>query len=260
MTIETIGHGDSRVDIYRHVGDPRWLAERGLFVAEGRLVVARLLESRCEIESILVTPAAREALGPLLPEDRPVLVAEQAIVNAVTGFNFHRGCLAIAKRPTAIPLEAFASARRVVVLEGVNNPDNIGGIFRTAAAFGVDGVVLDPSAGDPLYRKAVRTSMGAVLRLPFARAHEWPASLRVLRGWGFTVAALSPSGGLTIDEFSATLARGSRLALIAGAEGPGLSSAAISEADASIRIPVDPSSDSLNVVVALSIALHQLRA
>ncbi|HET7221212.1 MAG TPA: RNA methyltransferase [Vicinamibacterales bacterium] len=253
-----VERGDPRLEDYRHVGEPRWLQDRGLFVAEGRLVVARLIEAGYDIPSILVTATALRALAPM-PDPHRVLVADQAIVNDVTGFNFHRGCLALARRPPAIPLESFAAASRLAVVEGVNNPDNIGGIFRSAAAFGADGVVLDPSAGDPWYRKAVRTSMGAVLRLPFARASAWPADLRLLREHGLTLAALTPAGAMTVDEFAAARPRDARIALIVGAEGPGLTDAALREADVTLRIPVDPASDSLNVVVALSIALHRLR-
>lgn len=254
-----VERGDPRLEAYRHVSDPRWLEEHGLFVAEGRLVVARLVDSGFAVESILVTPAALQALGARLTA-QPVLVADPSVVNDITGFNFHRGCLAIARRPPPAPLETFVAASRLVVVEGVNNPDNIGGIFRSAAAFGAGGILLDRSAGDPLYRKAVRTSMGAVLRLPFARAAEWPAALRALGEHGVTLAALTPSGAATVDEFAATLAAGARVAVMVGAEGPGLSRAALHEARITLRIPIDPCSDSLNVVVALSIALHRLRA
>jgi tRNA G18 (ribose-2'-O)-methylase SpoU len=253
---------DPRLEPYRHVGDPRWLESRGLFVAEGRLVVRRLLETdRYTVESILVTPAALGAIKPFVKANHVVHVAAQAIVNGVTGFNFHRGCLAVARRPaTATPLAAFSAAARLIVLEGVGNPDNIGGIFRTAAALHADGIVLDPTSGDPWYRKALRTSMGAVLRLPFARADAWPDCLDNIRSMGIAVVALSPSGSLTLDEFGATLRAGDRVAILAGAEGAGLTPAARAHADTTVRIPIDPHSDSLNVVVAVSIALFRLRA
>jgi tRNA G18 (ribose-2'-O)-methylase SpoU len=159
-----------------------------------------------------------------------------------------------------VPLETFFSASRLVIAEGVNNPDNVGGLVRSAAAFGADGIVFDGSAGDPLYRKAVRTSMGAVLRLPFTRVHELPAALRALREHGLTLAALTPLGTATVDEFAAALAPGARVAVMVGAEGPGLTGAALRAADVALRIPIDSSCDSLNVVVALSIALYRFRA
>ena len=157
--------------------------------------------------------------------------------------------------------EAAGSARRVVVLEGVANADNVGGAFRNAAAFGVDAVVLSPTCCDPLYRKAIRTSMGAALRVPFARAGaaEWPAALGRLRAAGFTLVALTlrePSE--TLDAFAAR-ARPARLALIVGTEGAGLSAAVESSADVRVRIPIRGDVDSLNLASAVGIALYALR-
>jgi tRNA G18 (ribose-2'-O)-methylase SpoU len=250
---------DPRLESYRHVGDPPWLAANDLFVAEGRLVVERLIASRAfAIESVLVTPAAHRALEPHFSGDLIVYLADQSVVNGVTGFNFHRGCLALAKRPQPIDLSALAEARRLVVLEGVSNPDNVGGVFRSAAALGAAGVVLDSSSGDPFYRKSIRTSMGAVLRVPFVRLSAWPDGLAVLRKMGYIVVGLSPAGTQTIDAFARALAPGTRVAVLAGAEGPGLSDRALVEADATVRIPIDSQSDSLNVVVAVSIALHRM--
>ncbi len=250
---------DPRLEPYRHVGDPGWLAERGLFVAEGRLIVARLFEMGHAADSLLVTPAARKALGAMDGVRCPVYVAPPPILDGVTGFHFHRGCLAIAPRLPARRFDDVAAAERLVVLEGVGNPDNVGGIFRVGGALGAGGVLLGPGCGDPLYRKSVRTSMGAVLRVPFAPMSAWPGDLQTLKEKaGFTIVALSPSGRATLEEFAASLAPGTRCALLAGAEGPGLSAAALSAADATVRIPIDPRSDSLNVVVAVAIALSRL--
>ena len=253
---------DQRLAAYRHVGDPRWLEAQGLFVAEGRLVVDRLLaHGGYRIASILLTPAALAAFGSTLALRHDVLVASQAIVNGVTGFNFHRGCIALVHRPEPADLDrVVAAARTLVVLEGVGNPDNVGGIFRSAIALGVGGVLLDPTSGDPWYRKALRTSMAAVLRLPFARVDPWPAELARLRPLGFRIVALSPSGSITIDECAARLGGTSRVAFMAGSEGAGLSDAAMAQADMIVRIPVDPLTDSLNVVVAVSIALARMRS
>lgn len=265
---------DPRLQNYRHVGDPVWLEQHGLFVAEGRLVVERLFSltggdvsstggvrehGGFVVESVLVTPAALRALEPDLDPAWLVLVAEPAIVEGVTGFKFHRGCLALVRRPSELlPLSAFAQARRLILLEAVGNPDNIGGIFRSATALGADGVLLNPACGDPFYRKAVRTSMGAVLRLPSTRVDPWLPGLGTLRDMGFAIVALSPTGELTLEEYRATLPADARLALVAGAEGYGLSTATIAAADVTVRIPVDPLSDSLNIVVAVSIALSRL--
>ena len=251
--------GDPRLEPYRNVGDAGWLRARGLFVVEGRLGAARLLALGAAVESLLVTPAAFAAFDPALLARCTVYVAPQAIVNGVTGFDFHRGCLALAPRPPLRAPDEFSLARRLVVLEGVNNPDNVGGIFRSAAALGADAVLLGPGTGDPLYRKAVRTSMGAALWLPFAELDPWPGALRRIRAMGFEMAALSPSGTLTLDEFVEQTPPDARLALLVGAEGTGLTQAALAGSDTTVRIPVAARSDSLNVTVAASIALDRLR-
>jgi tRNA G18 (ribose-2'-O)-methylase SpoU len=260
--IEPISSGDDpRLEPYRRVGDPGWLRRQGLFVAEGRFLVGRLAAERPhDIASVLVTPSALTALAPALPAVS-VFVAAPAILERITGFNFHRGCLAIAARPAPAALTAFDAARRLVVLERVGNPDNVGGIFRSAAALGADGVVLDPGSGDPFYRKAVRTSMGAVLRLPHAVADRWPSALEDLRSAGFLVAALSPSApaAVTVDAFVRGLDRRERIAVMAGSEGEGLTPSALALADVAVRIPIDERSDSLNVVVAVAIVLERLR-
>lgn len=251
---------DPRLQHYRHVGDPAWLESQGLFVAEGRLVLERLIEyGRFVVDSVLLTEAAFRGIEARLDPSWLVLVADPAIVDGVTGFKFHRGCLALVHRPSgALPLSAFARARRLILLESVGNPDNIGGIFRSAAALGADGVLLDPACADPFYRKAVRTSMGAVLRLPFTTIDSWPQGLAALGDMGFIVVALAPSAELTVDQFAATLSPDANLALLAGSEGSGLTAEALSAAHTTVRIPVDPRSDSLNIVVAVSIALQRL--
>jgi tRNA G18 (ribose-2'-O)-methylase SpoU len=251
---------DPRIAAYSYVGDPAWLRERGLFVAEGRLVVDRLIEgARFEIVSLLLTPAAFDPLRDRLAAvSSDVLVAEQTILNGITGFNFHRGCLALARRNYESSAN-LACASLAVALEGVGNPDNVGGIFRSAAALGADAILLDPACGDPFYRKAIRTSMGAVLRVPFARLARWPEDVIELRGAGLTLVGLAPRGSITIDEFAAHQSESGRFLVLAGSEGHGLSNAALHACDALVRIPIAEEYDSLNVVVAVSIALHRLR-
>jgi tRNA G18 (ribose-2'-O)-methylase SpoU len=257
---------DPRAAEYAHVGDPAWLLENGLFVAEGRLVVRRLLEAnRYPVRSVLVTPAAVAALGSALaaaPDQLPVYVCEQNVLNALAGFNFHRGCLALAERPLdAIPLDRLAAAERLLALEGVGNPDNIGGLFRVAAAFGAGGVLLDQRCGDPLYRKAIRTSMGATLRIPFLRSASLLDDLRWLQRSGAVLVALTPKTPATaLAAFAATLQPPARLVLMLGAEEPGLTASALDAADHKVRIPVSRDVDSLNVVVAAGIALATLPA
>ena len=277
MPIERVaGAGDPRIALYRGLSDRELLAAHGLFIAEGRLVVQRAIEHcRPRVRSVLLNDAAyRQLEGVLrsLDPQIPIYIASTREFASLTGFNIHRGCLALVERPPAIAagdlLRSLPRAetgraaavwfpRAVVVLERVANPDNVGGIFRNAAAFGAAAVLLDPGSCDPLYRKAVRTSMGAVLRVPFARVGDWPAGLEELRRAGFRIAALSPRRpALTIDELAA--ARPSAIALLAGAEGEGLSPAAAEMADWRVRIPIDPGVDSLNVAVAVGIALHRI--
>src|SRR5262245_33656528 len=163
---------DPRVADYRAVAEPELARERGLFVAEGRLVVQRVIDAGpTRIISLLVDEAGRRALETSLarlPAVTPVYVCDTALLTAIAGFNIHRGCLALAERPVSGTVDGLLrKSRLLVALENVANADNIGGVFRNAAAFGADAVILSPSCGDPLYRKAIRTSMGAALSVPF---------------------------------------------------------------------------------------------
>jgi tRNA G18 (ribose-2'-O)-methylase SpoU len=248
---------DARVAGYRHIGDPDRLLDLGLFVAEGRLVVRRLIDlQQWDIESILVTRPAGEALGDVLKDTSArVYVADQSIMNTLAGFNIHRGCLALVRRPPTPTLDRIAAGplSRVLVLEGVSNPDNVGGLFRSAAAFGIELVVLGPDCGDPLYRKAIRTSMGATLSVPFVQAPQWPGAIRDLRTDGFTVVALTPAmSAAPLEEVFPH----AKLALLVGSEGTGLTEAAMQTATLRIRIPTTPAVDSLNVTTAASIAMY----
>ena len=252
---------DPRVAAYAHVGDPGWLRDQHLFVAEGRLVVRRLLEAGTfTVRSVLVTPAALAALEDVLDPAFPAYLCEQQTMDAIAGFNFHRGCLALGERPPRIDaLGGLARARRLLALEGIGNPDNVGGLFRVAAAFGLHGVVLDRACADPLYRKAIRTSMGAALRVPFATLDDWVAGLRGLRDGGAEVVALTPDLSATpLADYATRVFPERRLVLMVGAEGPGLSPAAFASATATVRIPIAADVDSLNVVVAAGIALAAL--
>lgn len=261
MVVSIEDASDRRLSPFSAVGLPSALEAAGLFVAEGRLVVQRLIEdARFQIAAILVTKAAYFAQSALLDGvSAPVYVCDRRIVNAITGFNFHRGCLALGRRPTwTTSIGAFTHATRLLALEGVGNPDNIGGLFRSALALGADGLLLDMMSGDPLYRKAIRTSMAAALRLPFARTFDLPAALATLRSHGFRLVALTPDPGAeSIDELAH--AKRDRLVLMLGSEGSGLTSGTMDLADIRARIPIDSRADSLNVVVAAAIALHGLR-
>jgi tRNA G18 (ribose-2'-O)-methylase SpoU len=260
---------DARLADYRHVPDPELLRRGEVFVAEGRLVVRALLASSPHrTRSVLLTANAFEALADVLEPrlaDLPVFLVEQGAIEALTGFNIHRGCLAVGERPRRLTvgelLARLPGARRLVVLERIANADNMGGIFRNAAAFGADAVVLGPGCCDPLYRKAIRVSMGAALRVPFCDAGDWGADLERLRAAGFTVAALVTDGGAgDIALHASSFPPGGRLALLAGSEGAGLTPEALARADLALRIPMAPGVDSLNVATATGIALHRFFA
>jgi tRNA G18 (ribose-2'-O)-methylase SpoU len=260
------GPDDPRAADYRDVGADRRLRERGLFVAEGRLVVERLVrDRRFAVRSFLFNAAAFRALGPLtadLGDDVTAYLCETGDFAGLTGFNLHRGCLALAERPAPLPVDSvIAGARSLVVLEAVANADNIGGIFRNAAAFGAGGVVLSHECSDPLYRKAIRTSMGATLRVPFATAPAagWRTALEGIRAAGFQLVAMTLAAGATRLDAFARGPRAGRVALVLGAEGHGLSGATEALADVRVTIPIEGAVDSLNVSVAAGIALCALR-
>ena len=182
MAVERVeGATDSRIAAYRDVRDADLVRVRGLFVAEGRLVVRRVIEDpRYRVESILVNDAALndlESTAKGLAGEVPVFVTDADGLARIAGYDVHRGCLALVHRPPPLPVdELLAQAETLVVMEGVTNADNVGGVFRNAAAFGAGGVLLSPTCCDPFYRKAIRTSMAAVLHVPFARADDgdWP--------------------------------------------------------------------------------------
>jgi len=248
---------------YADVGNPKELRRRGLFVAEGRLVVRRLLEGRrFRVASVLVSETARAALADVIDAQAgalDVFVAPPRVMSEIAGYNVHRGCLALAERPSAEPqMDGILRDRDLlVVLERVVDADNVGASFRNAAAFGA-AVLLSPGCCDPFYRKAVRTSQAAVLTVPFATLEPWPAALGRLRQAGFAVAALTTSPqAVTLAGFVHD--RPPRLALVLGTEGSGLTADAIGQANVLVRIPIDPAVDSLNVATAAAVAMARVR-
>jgi tRNA G18 (ribose-2'-O)-methylase SpoU len=254
--------GDGRLDEYRSVPDPESLTRRGRFVAEGRLVVRRLLgESRLETRSVMLTPPAYESLRDLLSahSSLPIYVVPQKVMNEVAGFNFHRGCLAIGTRPPERRWQELADlARRLVVLERLGNVDNVGAIFRSAAAFGVDGVVLQDDCADPLYRKAIRTSMAAALTVPFARTGSCAEVLRQLAASGWMTIALTPAADAPALREVASTCGGRPVAVVLGHEGEGLLPETMAACTDRARIPIAPCVDSLNVATAAAIALYEM--
>jgi tRNA G18 (ribose-2'-O)-methylase SpoU len=253
---------DERLADYRNIPDPELVERRGIFVAEGRLVVTRLLEqSRIVTRSLMVTDAALASMAPALAgrPGLPVYRVAQPVMDQVAGFNIHRGCLAIGERPPRMRWnDVVAGARAVLVLERIANPDNVGGIFRNALALGADAVLLGAACADPLYRKAIRTSMGAALLVPFADPQPWPEALRQLRVDGFAVIALTPSPAAALLHDAVARVKGRRAALVLGHEGEGLTAEALDACELQARIPMHRF-DSLNVASAAAIALYELR-
>ena len=229
---------------------------KGLVIAEGVPVVRRLLHSPYRPRAVLGVPARLADLAPdLAGVPFPVYETSADVLASTVGFHLNRGVLAAADRaPEPAPGPLLAAAGRVV-LEGVNDHENLGALFRNAAGLGVDAVLLGPRCADPLYRRSVRVSMGHVLRVPFARLPSWPELRSALAG--FTVLALAPHPPSV--PLSTVDASEPRLALLLGAEGPGLTAEALAAADARVRIPMASGVDSLNVATAAAIALYHLR-
>src|SRR5688500_16935871 len=247
---------DPRLADYRNVSDAELLRRRNRFVTEGRLVVGRVLDAGNRVESMLVNDASLKGLETKiarLPQEIPIYVCNTNEFTAITGFNLHRGCLALVERPAIRSLaDVLREAELLLVLEAITDADNVGSAFRNAAAFGAS-VVLSDACCDPLYRKAIRTSMGTVLRTRYTRLNNWPDDLAALKAEQFTIVELT-SRQHAIDL--ATCARRQRLALLVGSEGPGLTPAAEAMADVSVRIPIRAEVDSLNLATATGIALH----
>jgi tRNA G18 (ribose-2'-O)-methylase SpoU len=252
---------DARIVGYRQVRERDLVGREGLFVAEGEVVLRVLARSALmQPVSVLIDRKRTQALAPILetlPDEVPVYAAGQAVLDAIVGFHIHRGILALGRRtvtPTPDDLLAGLPKRAVVVaLFGIANHDNMGGVFRNAAAFGADAVLVDSTCCDPLYRKAIRVSVGAVLETPFAKLAADEDALDLLTRHGFEAVALSPNGAITLAELRCT----DRTAVLLGAEGPGLRAGLLARAR-TVRIPMAGAFDSLNVATTSGIVLHHL--
>lgn len=240
--------------------------EKGLFIAESTSVIERALEAGHRPRSFLMEDKWLEGLTPLLesvdagPSGAvPVFVASRDVLNAITGFNVHRGALAAMHRPSLPSVETLlgqTDARLVVVLEDIVDHTNVGAIFRSCAALGADAVLVTPRCADPLYRRSVRVSMGTVFQVPWTRISSWPQGLNQVRDQGFTVAALAlTESAIALDEFTAQ----ERTALVLGTEGDGISAEGLGAADVHVRIPMAGGVDSLNVAAAAAVAIWALR-
>ncbi len=236
-------------------------AEHGLFIAEGEKVVRRAVEAGYPARSFLLSERWLGGLTDVLAAagDVPCYVASEALVEQVTGFHVHRGALAAMERlPAASVDSVIGGARRLVVLEDIVDHANVGAILRSATALGADGALLSPRCADPLYRRAVKVSMGAVFALPWTRLPDWYDALPKLAAVGFVTVALTPAAGaLDVRDLQERLA-GSPTAVIVGSEGHGLTRRWIDSAQLRARIPMSNGIDSLNVAAAAAVAFHAL--
>lgn len=284
MIIELDDVDDPRLADYTSLTDValrrRLETERGLYMAESSKVIVRAVEAGHAPRSFLMAPRWYDELRPVIAAATgcqgrddgggvPVFIAPEPLLESITGFHLHRGALAAMNRP-ALPsvgellasARGGAGARRVAVLEDLVDHTNVGAAFRSAAALGIDAVLVTPHCADPLYRRSVRVSMGTVFQVPWTRIDHWPA-LDELHAGGFTVAALALSeDSVSLGEFSASPAcsgTDSRVAVVLGTEGDGLAPRTIAAADAVVRIPMAGAVDSLNVAAAAAVAFWELR-
>jgi tRNA G18 (ribose-2'-O)-methylase SpoU len=261
MIIKIDDPADPRIEPYRAVRERDLVGRSGRFIAEGEVVLRTLVSSPLvRPVSLLIAEHRLEKRGAIVEQagdETPVYVAPQAVLDGIAGFHLHRGLLGLGERietPRIAELLARAPERaRVLALFGIGNHDNMGGVFRNAAAFGAQAVLLDPTCCDPLYRKAIRVSVGAALRVPFARWSEADDPIADLQAAGFEVLALSPSGATTLRALDPP----ARAAVLLGSEGPGLPETLMARSH-TISIPMAGGFDSLNVATTSGIVLHHL--
>ena len=272
MPIEITDPADERVRDYFTLTDvalrTKAEPERGLYLAESEKVIRRALGAGHRPRSFLMGKRWVTDLSDIVERAEsqgvPVYFASAGIIETMTGFHLHRGALASMHRPQLVgPAELLQNAlrhdvSRVLVLEDIVDHTNVGAVFRSAAALGVDAVLTTPRCADPLYRRAVRVSMGTVFQVPWTRIDPWPAGLQVLRDHGFTVAAFAlGDGAVSLDDLAAN--QPDRLAMVFGTEGDGLSRLAVKGADLVVKIPMSGGVDSLNIAAASAVALWALR-
>ena len=272
---------DPRLADYTKLKDVKLRAalepERGLYMAESTNVIMRALEIGHHPRSFLMAEKWMSDLAPLIEKatgspdgaDIPIFMADEALLETITGFHLHRGALAAMQRPVLEPVSDLLktarngeSARRIVILEDLVDHTNVGAAFRSAAALGVDAVLVTPSCADPLYRRSVRVSMGTVFQVPWTRLEKWPA-MDELHDAGFYVAALALSDdSVSLDEFvesEACTAPDAKVAMVMGTEGDGLKPRTIANADTVVRIPMAGGVDSLNVAAASAVVFWATR-
>ena len=261
--VDVTDPADPRLDDFRDLNSvdrrPDLPSGKGLVIAEGVLVVQRMLASRFTPRALLGTDRRLAELGAdLHGVSAPYYRVEAEVMAEVVGFHLNRGVLASASRAAELSVaQVLEGARTIAVLEGVNDHENLGSIFRNAAGLGVDAVIFGSGCADPLYRRAVRVSMGHALLVPFARAARWPADLHVLRDAGFRLLAMTPDEGAPrLADAMDGLADG-KVAILVGAEGPGLQEHTMRASDVRVRIPMARGTDSLNVATAAALAFYE---
>lgn len=261
--VDILDPADPRVDDFRDLNSvdrrPDLPTGKGLVIAEGVLVAQRMVASRFTPHAFLGT---QRRLGELTDSlsgvTAPFYRATAEVMADVVGFHLNRGVLAAARRPPELELaDVLADARTIAVLEGVNDHENLGSIFRNAAGLDIDAVVFGSGCADPLYRRAVRVSMGHALLVPFTRAQGWPGALKEIGGQGFQLLAMTPDpAAQTLAQAMGGLA-GQKVAVLVGAEGPGLTETAMRASDVRVRIPMSRGTDSLNVATAAALAFYE---
>ena len=228
----------------------------GIFIAEGQAVISRAASAGYEFRSVLCEEKWLASVMPSVGDQTPIIVASKEVLAQIAGFDVHRGALAsMVRRELPHPVGLLARSNRVVVLEGLVNHTNVGAIVRSAAAFGFDALLIDQHCADPLYRRAIRTSMGTIFSLPWSRLPDWPNSAQLIRDAGLAVVALTPEpSAKSVNEVQLP----SRFALVLGTEGSGLNSATGTAADFLVRIPMKEGIDSLNVAAAAAVAMYAI--
>ncbi|MFU8945533.1 TrmH family RNA methyltransferase [Mycetocola zhadangensis] len=263
--IEISDLSDPRLADYAHLTDVALKkaqgTEHGLYLAESLLVFQRALRAGHRPRSILALGTSADDALAALGEDAsnvPVFVGPGELLADLTGYVLHRGLIASMHRPPLPdPADLLASARRIVILENVADPTNVGAIFRSAGAIGADAILVTPRCSDPFYRRAIRVSMGTVLQVPWTRVGDWASTRSLLTEHGFHVAALALSDdAVSLREFDGSAHE--RLALVLGAEGDGLTDDALAASDTLVQIPMKHGIDSLNVAAASAVAMWAL--
>lgn len=262
--IEITDLSDPRLVDYSHLTDvalkKAQSAEHGLYLAESALVLERALRAGHQPRSVLALGGTVDEAVALVGDDVPVFSGPGELLAELTGYILHRGLIASMNRPALPdPDELLANARRIVILENVADPTNVGAIFRSAGAIGADAILVTPRCSDPFYRRAIRVSMGTVLQVPWTRTGDWASTRELLTRHGFHVAALALTpDAVSLRDFDGTTHE--RLALVLGAEGPGLTDEALAASDTVVQIPMMHGIDSLNVAAASAVAMWALSA